>query len=393
MKRSVPILLLLAVLVTTSAEAQVIFGADVGSPGNPQGALFRVNDGAVTAINTGLPNPIFPSLSPDGTLLVVSSPDPGQPSEASTDLFAHELPTGITRKLVNNVTQPQDDGTFIFSSPLFTGTEANGQRVAYVNQVSSSSPEGGGSFRILNVIRASDGFDLALAEIGNGNTTDFYQSEFVGISWSPNAPVFATSAYVPVVTNQGRETVAAGIVLFAEGGPGSFVRVGQLTQPTVIDQFPGIIAQTHAFPAFSRNGQRLAFFRITFPDPLLTQPVSADLVVIEVATGTGQVVASFNPGEYPLGVTWSGNDQLLTYSLGLQVNQGGVFPPGADPATATLFTVSPNGGPVGSVPGAPVRLLPQRRAPVAGHFQQQFRRLRNQRTAAIAAKLRHWNQS
>lgn len=353
------IALLLIWLATTSAQAQVIFGADVGSPGNPQGALFRVDNGQVSGINTGLPNPIFPSLSPDGTLLVVSSPDPAQPSEASTDLFAHELQTGVTRKLVNNTTQPQDDGTFIFSSPLFSGTEFTGQRVAYVNQVSTSNPQGGGSTRILNVIRASDGFDLALAEIGNGNTTDFYQSEFVGISWSPDAPVFATSAYVPVVTNLGRETIAAGIVLFGEGSPGSFVRVGQLTQPVVIDQLPAsIVVETHAFPAFSRNGSRLAFFRIVYPDPLLTQPVSADLVVIEVGTGNGQIVATFNPGEYPLGVTWSGNDQQLIYSLGLQVNQGGMFPPGADPATATLFTVSPNGGPVGSVPGAPVGYFP-----------------------------------
>jgi hypothetical protein len=191
-------ILWLNVLAGAPARAQVIFGADVGTPGNPEGALFRVDNGTVTAINTGLPNPIFPSLSPDGTLLVVSSPDPAQPSEASTDLFAHELATGGTRKLVNNVTKTQDDGTFIFASPLFSGTEFNGQRVAYVNQVSNSNPQGGGSTRLLNVIRASDGFDLALAEIGNGNATDFYQSEFVGISWSPDAPVFATPAAVPL---------------------------------------------------------------------------------------------------------------------------------------------------------------------------------------------------
>lgn len=359
MNHRAPTILLLSLLLTASANAQVIFGADVGEPGNPQGALFRVNDGTVTAIQTGLPDPNFPSLSPDGSLLVISSPDPAQPFEASTDLFAHELQTGVTRKLVDNLTQSQDDGSFIFASPLFSATEVNNQRIAFVNQVSSSHQDGGGSFRFLNVIRASNGENLALAEIGNGNALDYFQSEFVGVSWSPNAPVFATPAYVPVVTNLGRETFAAGIVVFGEGGPGSFVRVGQLTMPSVIDQVPvGIITETHAFPTFSRNGQRLAFFRITFPDALLTQPVIADLVVIEVATGTGQVVASFNPGEYPIGVTWSGNDQLLTFSLGLQVNHSGTYLPLANPATATLFTVSPNGGPVGSVPGAPVGYFP-----------------------------------
>jgi hypothetical protein len=366
-------LLVLILLVTTSARAQVIFGADIGQPGNPQGALFRVDNGAVTAIQTGLTNPNFPSLSPDGSLLVISSPDPAQPNEASTDLFAHELQTGLTRKLVDNVTQPQPDGSFIFASPLFSATEVNNHRVAFVNQVSNSHQDGGGSFRFLNVIRASDGEDLALAEIGNGNALDYYQSEFVGISWSPNSPVFATSAYVPVVTNLGRNTFAAGIVVFGEGGPGSFIRVGQLTMPSVIDQVPaGIITETHAFPAFSRNGQRLAFFRITFPDPLLTQPVIADLVVIEVATGTGQVVASFNPGEYPIGVTWTGNDQQLIFSLGLQVHHGGTFLPVVNPTTATLFTVSPSGGPVGSIPGAPVGYFPNAVPPSRTIFRSNF---------------------
>ena len=244
------LILTVAILASQASSAQVIFGADVGDGSSPLGAIFRVANGTVTSVPTGLPNPQFPSLSPVGDLLVVSSPDPAQPSEASTDLFAHDLTNGQTRKLVDNQTQQLPDGTFLFASPLFSGTELTGERVAFVNQLSSSNPNGSGSVRQLSVIRASDGFNLALAEIGQGNAVDFYQSEFVGISWSPNAPQFATPAYVPVTTNTGRETVAAGIVLFGPTGVGKFGRVGQLTVPTVTDLPGQIIAETHAFPAF-----------------------------------------------------------------------------------------------------------------------------------------------
>jgi len=350
--------LILFFIICMPVHAQVIFGADIGNGSEPQGAVFRVINGNVTSIQTGLPNPQFPSLSPLGNLLVMSSPDPAQPNEASTDLFAHDLLTGQTRKLVNNVTQPQPDGSFLFASPLFSATEANGQRVAYVNQLSSSSPQGGGSFRRLSVIRASDGFDLALAELGQGNAIDFYQSEFVGIDWSPVAPVFATPAYVPVITNTGRETVAAGIVLFGETGPGAFGRVGQLTQPIVTDLPTQIIAETHAFPAFSRNGSRLAFFRIIFPSPVMTEQAQADLIVIDISSGSGQIVASFLPGNYPLGVDWGPNDQVLFFAAGAQVSQGGQFIPAAIPGSEQMYTVNPNGGAIGQISGAPAGYFP-----------------------------------
>lgn len=366
------LILSVTLLASSASSGQVIFGADVGDGSSPLGAIFRVDNGTVSSVPTGLPNPQFPSLSPAGNLLVVSSPDPAQPGEASTDLFAHDLTTGQTRKLVDNQTQQQPDGTFLFASPLFSGTEITGERVAFVNQLSSSGPQGSGSFRQLSVIRASDGFNLALAELGQGNAVDFYQSEFVGISWSPNAPQFATPAYVPVTTNTGRQTVAAGIVLFGPTGVGQFGRVGQLTVPTVTDLPGQIIAETHAFPAFSRNGQRLAFFRITFPSVLMTQPAQADLIVINPSAGTGQIVASFNPGNYPLGVSWASNDQTLYFAAGTQVQEGGQFPPLAIPSSAQMFTVSPDGGPIGQISGAPTGYFPNAIPPSPVIFQSNF---------------------
>src|SRR5690606_9069031 len=126
----------------------------------------------------GLPTHELAAVSPDGRLITISSADPAQPNEASTDLFAFDRVTGQTRRLVNNVTQenPPDSGNFLFASPLFSATSADGQLVAFVNQLSSNNNQlQGGSIRSLNVIRASDGVLQATAELGHGNQTDFFQ--------------------------------------------------------------------------------------------------------------------------------------------------------------------------------------------------------------------------
>ncbi len=349
---------LLALLLAGPAHAQILFGSLIQSPDGPIGALFEVNNGVVSAIPTGLPNNQFPGLSPSGTRITISSPDPAQPMEASWDLFEFNRDTGQTRRLVNNVTQPLPDGGFIFSQPLFSQTSSDGQLIAWVNQVSSNNPQQqGGSHRLLNVIRASDGLPLSTAEIGQGNALDFYQSEFVGVSWWPGQHAFVTPAYVPGIPH----SQAAGLVVFGHVGNGQFERVGQLTQPSVT-QLPcppcGFATENHAWPAFSPDGQRLAFFRIAYIDPLLHQPAKADLIVADLSNSSAIQVASFAPGVYPAGLSWSRNGADLLFSVGNQSHEAGLFMPLADPASAVLRTVPASGGAISQIPGAPVGYMP-----------------------------------
>lgn len=344
-------------MLAATASAQVLFGSPVSSPDGPVGALFEVEAGTVTAVPTGLPNNQFPGLSPSGTRVTISSPDPAQPLEPSWDLFEFDRQTGQTRRLVDNVTQPQPDGGFIFFQPLFSQLSGDGQLVAWVNQVSSNNPDQqGGSFRILHVIRSTDGFPLSQVEIGQGNALDFYQSEFVGLAWWPGQQVFVTPAYVPANGH-----FAAGLVVFGHVGNGQFARVGQLTQPSV-SPLPcppcGFMTETHAWPAFSPDGQHLAFFRNFFVDPLLTQPAQADLIVLDLAGGNAIQIASFAPGVFPAGLSWTRNGNQLLFSLADQVQEGGLFLPQANPATAVLRTVSASGGNIGQIPGAPMGYMP-----------------------------------
>ncbi len=355
--------------------AELIFGAAVGHPSSPDFRVFRATAGNVVQLAAGLPQPGFPSVSPAGNLLVVSSPDPAQPADASQDLFAVNLQNGQVRKLWDNVTQALPGGGFLFASPQWSGTSSNGQRVAFVNQTGSTSGEpSSGGLRQLRVIRASDGFDIGLAEIGNGSALDLFQSEFVGISWLPGTDFFATPAYVPIVNNLGQPLLAAGIVLFGPVGPPGqpYGRAQVLTQPTAQANPPfGNIISTHAYPAFSPNGQQLAFFRITFPAANLSAPAQADLIVVQVASGSGQVIASFNPGFFPIGLSWRSASSLV-FAMGSQAQSGGVYLPVIAPTSGQIVTIPASGGALGQIPGVGQGFFPNALPASPVIFQSRF---------------------
>ncbi len=365
-------------LASSGLAAELFFSATVGNPSQPDFRVFRASGGNVTQVPLNLDQPTFPSLSPDGNLLIVSSPDPAQPFEASQDLFAFDLRNGQRRKLWDNVTQSLPDGGFLFATPLWSATSSSGQRVAFVNQTSGTSggndPVSGG-VRQLRVIRATDGFEVGLAEIGNGSQLDLFQSEFVGISWQPGTDFFATPAYVNVTNNLGQSLLAVGLVLYGPTGPPGqpYVRSQILTLPTVVvDPNSGVnVYSNHAYPAFSPNGQQLAFFRITFPLANLAAPAQADLIVISTATGNGQVIASFAPGSFPVGVSWRNNASLV-FSLGTQAQAGGIFAPFADPSSAQVFTIPATGGTLGQIAGVGHGLFPNATPPSEVIFRSRF---------------------
>jgi len=355
------VLFLCGTLLCFSVQAELIFGAPTGEPANPGIQVFRAVGGDVTQVNSGLPAPTFPSLSPDGRQLLMSSIDPAQPNEASQDLFALELQSGQLRKLVDNVTQPDPEGGFMFATPLWSAMSSNGTRVAFVNQIANTTNDPlSGSVRQLNVIQGSDGFPVGLAEIGFGNALDLFQSEFVGISFFPGSDYFATPAYVEIVNNLGQPLLAAGIVMFGpEGPPGQpYVRTAVLTMPTAVVNSPfGNVISLHAYPAFSPDGSQLAFFRITYPSASLSAPAQTDLIVISTDTGSGSVLASFEAGWVPAGVSWRGGANLV-FSLGVQINQGGVFLPNFEPFNAQIFTIPAQGGSLGGVSGVTLGMFP-----------------------------------
>lgn len=351
---------LLLVACVQPVVAQVVFSARVNGANGPVTGLFAVSGGTVVTIPTGLPSNDFAFVARNGRTVTISSPDPAHPSEASTDLFLHDLVTQQTVRLWNNTTTTAPNGSNVFYSPMFSRASDDGQLVAFVNQVGTNNNQGqGGAHRRLEIVRTSDGMPISTAEIGHGNQTDFNNSEFVGIAWFPNSLQFVTSAYVPVVTqNQSRSTVAAGLVVFGPNQFGQYVRQGVLTVPRVFDPYPSIIVETHAYPAISPDGQQLAFFRITYPDPTMQAPATTELIVVDLGSGSGSVLASFNPGVLPLALSWSANMGQVVFSIANQVHTGSQYPALADASSAVLRSIDLGTLQIGSIAGAPTGYFP-----------------------------------
>jgi hypothetical protein len=344
-----------ALIVSPFVQAQVFFGRQSG--GVTQ--VFELANGVVTPVGIGLPRAEFPALSLDARTITFGSPDPAQADSTSMDLFVYDRATGQHRKLYDNVTQQLPGGGFAFASPGFSGTSADGQLVAFANQVSNTGEggSGGGSVRVLAVVRSDGDAPPVDAEIGQGNVIDYFESEFLGITWARTGSAFVTPAYIDVTTNTGRATKAAGLVAFGPDGAGGFGRIGIVTIPRVTDTQNSIVVETHAFPAFSPDGQHLAFFRITYPDPLLLEPVTADLIVID-SSGNGFVLATFDAGFYPLGVSWSADGATLVFSIAQQTFSGGNYLPSGDPNSAALLTIPSGGGAIAPLAGAPNGYFP-----------------------------------
>jgi hypothetical protein len=354
-----PLSVLVAVLLaaTPSVAQRILHSQLVATASGTVLGLFEVEGGVASLVPTGLPSNNFPSLSPDGRFVTLSSPDPAFPNEASDDLWEYDRATGITRKIIDNDTI-EENGSIFFSAPVFSARSPDNQLVAVATQL-GAVPSGGGLPRQLTVHRASDGFLEGLAEIGQGGALDLTRGEFLGLDWTPDGALVAAPAYVDIFSNTGRPTAAIGIVLYGfNPGTLDWDRAGVLTIPQVFD-LPGTIVQVnHAFPVFSPDGQQIAFFSITFPDPLLLNPVTVRLHRANASGGSPVTLLEFVPGLYPTGLSWSADGSELFFSIATQASSGSVFSPLGLPETSVLRRISAAGGTPQPIPGAPFGAFP-----------------------------------
>lgn len=352
----------LLLLGVASVSGQTVFNALVSGQGGPVHGLFEMQNGTVTPINTGLVTNHFPALSRDGRFITIAAPDPAQPNQVATDLFIYDRVEGTRRTLVNYTAAQQPDGSFVTPHAQFSALSPSNQLfVLNTLQMVTTNQSGSNSVPMLTVHQTSDGMQLAIAEIGQGNALDFFRAEYVGIAWAPDGSYFATPAYVPVMTQTGQVHSSVGIVQFGfNQQTNQWQRVGQLTQPSIFDSSIPAVIQTHILPAISPNGQRLAFFEITWPDALLQGAATARLLAINTDGSNPMVLANFNPGFYPLGVTWSTDGSEVIYSIAPQTQVPGAgFSPSGEPQGAVIRSVSSiNPVTINQVPGIDAGFFP-----------------------------------
>jgi hypothetical protein len=360
---TVPFFLGTLFVCSSSPAVTLIHNQLVATPNGPAEGLFEVTNGVRTQILTGLRDNTFPSVSRDGRYILISAADPLFPIDPSGDIFEFDRVTGQRRQVIDNEGMTLPNGFTFYSTPLFNALSPNNELIAVASQLGSTVPQSA-TPRILELYRASDGSLFREVERGPAVPPDLFRPEFVGISWSPDGSVFASPGYVSVITNSGRSTVAAGIVLYGVIDPvaQTIGRVGQVTQPQVFDgPNLSIVAQEHALPVFSPDGQRLAYFSITYPDINLLQPATAELFVVNSNGSNPTSLLKFDPGVYPAGLSWTPNGAELVYSVARQsrVLAGLEFyEPRGLRETAILGFINANGGTPGSIPGAPFGYFP-----------------------------------
>jgi hypothetical protein len=380
--RSWLIFLAANVWFTSSATAQtLIHNRLVSSPSGSYQALFEVTNGVARELLTGLNSNTFPSVSRDGRYIIISAGDPLFPNDRSGDVFEFDRVTGQTRYVIDNDAITHPNGIINYTTPLFSALRPDNRLLVVAAQHASTVPESA-TPRTLDLYNPSDGMYRGSAELGPAVPPDFIRPEFVGISWKPDGSVFATPWYIDVVSDRGRPTTAAGIVLYGFNPTSqSYDRLGPITQPRVFDgpNLSFIQVESHALPVFSPDGQRLAFFSIFFPDVNMLQPATAQLVTVNEDGSNPVSLIQFDPGVYPAGLSWTPDGGGLVFSVGQQSVIDGVldfYEPRALPTTTVLRFINANGGPLSEIPGAPFGYFPSvllDSAPMPGDYNRDGR--------------------
>lgn len=194
----------IACLSFAELSAQIVFSSLL-----PDGstAVFQQGQagGAVTRIATGFAEMNYSSLSRNGQFVTFSSPDPtGSVNQLlpSSDLYIHDRATGVTNRILDQqssvLSGPMGLETFTLL-PESNALSPDGSQVVFSNRVTrrigTANPQRTNN---LSLVPTNGSGVSVTIEQGNGAAFDFLNSEFIGISWTPDGNSFATSAYLTV---------------------------------------------------------------------------------------------------------------------------------------------------------------------------------------------------
>lgn len=100
-------------------------------------------------------------------------------------------------------------------------------------------------------------------------------------------------------------------------------------------------ASIHTYPALSPSGQGLAYFSIILPDASTgTQPWTSRVAIANADGSGATILASFNPGFVPTGLTWTTDGSAIIVSVSQQVNFGSGYIPAPLRSKSAIFSIS-----------------------------------------------------
>ncbi len=325
--------------VTTSAHAQILYNT-LGSNGE---LLRQVNpDGSGNSpIQIGnLPQEANPAVSNDGRFLSVRSQDPGRPSQFSSNVWVLDSADGSLQKITDFEDSTDTGGNTFNHSPRYTAFSPDGSLIAISSFLNTQTPSSGGMTTAFTYVhRVSDGAMIDGPTI-NG-TASTLSTLGTGISWSSSSNRVA----IPTNAQNGATAIFSGNSL-------ANIPVRQETFPQFGTLQNGNFVEEDSFPAYSPNGQALAYFRSR--DILTISGAQPSQLSLRIKSNAGdRSIFNFNPGFQPTGISWSPDGSQLAIGVGQQVFGGGSYFNLADPNTAEVLTINVNGSGISQLVGAP----------------------------------------
>ena len=323
-------------LFSGAANAQLLFNTP-GANGTPLLRQINANTTGNIPLAIGdLPEAGSPTLSNDGRFLAVVSVDAGRPAMTSRNVFSFDSVTNELSKITRfDTTIDPLTGATITHLPKFTAYSPDASVIAVTDfqtsQLQGTQLPGSMTTPITSFYRVSDGM-----QVGGlvPSFRDALQPGGEGLAWSPIA-----DRLVSPFPN-GSTTA-----LFSFDSAGNILN--QVTFPNAGTS--GTLgnavtwAEDDIFPAYSPNGQAIAYFR-SFDAIALTGQFLPSRVSLRITSSNGdREIISFAEGLRPNGLTWSPDGTQLAFGLGPQVGGGGILLNEADPSRTELHIVNVDG--------------------------------------------------
>ena len=319
--------------LTADANGQLLYSTVNNSN---QQILRQINldgTGDVVFNIPGLATASSSVFSNDGRLIGVRGQTPAQTAnQVSFNIFVFDPTTNQTRQISNNVDVfDPNTGIRTFTDTTGKSFSPDGTLLAVANCVTvifpptPDSPSTSANRRFMTFFRVSDGQQLGARVDDSGFSGSSTGGD--GVSWSPVADVIA---YPTTTFNPANPLLSGPTPISAFNSAGQFL--GNLTSPTsggFLEQF----IEHDQFPAFSPDGQQLAYFRQRRFVSGFSGPSQLELRI----AGVAQPILSFDAGQLPSGLSWSPDGTQLAFSVG---KQGTEYVPGI----GTFFEFNPNPG-------------------------------------------------
>ncbi len=353
-------------------------------------ALKRI-DGDGTADQTvalNLPSSLYPTVSRNGRVLLVTSPDPGRPFKISQNVYAIDLATGFTGRATSYSDEVVMNGvrfdtelaqlfgnntisSYKVNFPFHKALSPDGTRVVTMNLFKSGSITLGtpldpndvqassGRFPIVDVFNLSDALPAGPYVFLSPQDRDGFNQGGDGVDWHPalNEVVATVASDIPATGTAGRTSMEGTVLaVFSPGSISPFIR--KLTNPVgqIDATFTGtqtILSATgvHDYaPSVSPDGTRVAFVRHFLRQDsrfdgagIAPLPAICAIHVINYNGTNDREVIRFVEGLWVTKVAWSPDSSRIAFDLAPQQVLNGWNSLSGDPTQSSIHVVNADG--------------------------------------------------